>query len=54
MSTVADAVHEAPQYTRKKKGSRVLRLMYCGDATFKFIAAAVHKPQYMRDKKYLV
>ena len=29
---------------------RVLLLVYCGNTTFKFIAAAVHEPQYTRDK----
>ena len=31
---------------------RVLLLVYCGNTTFKFIAAAVHEPQFTRDKKY--
>ena len=32
----------------------VLWLVYCGDATFKYIAAAVHKPQYTREKNSLL
>ena len=47
------AVQEAPQYTRYYFIPRVLRLMYCGEATFKFIAAAVKEPQYTRDKNSL-
>ena len=33
---------------------RVLRLMYCGSYKFEGSITAVHEPQYMRDKKYLV
>ena len=41
------AVYEVPQYTRDFFLPSVLRLVYCGDATFKYIAAAVHEMQYM-------
>ena len=40
-----------PQYTRYFFIPRVLRLVYCGDATLKYIAAAVHKLQYTTGKK---
>ena len=32
----------------KKKVSCVLQVVYCGDATFKYIAAALHKPQVVK------
>ena len=37
------AVYEALQYKRDSFLPRVLRLVYCGDATFKYIAAAAHE-----------
>ena len=60
MPTVAAALHEVLQYKRcystqdifypSCTAACVLRLLYCGDATFKFIAAAVYEQQYTRDK----
>ena len=46
----ASAVHEILFYYWCTV-ARVLWLVYCGEATFKFIAAAVFEPQYTRDKK---
>ena len=54
MPTVAAAVHGVPQYTREKNSlssSRVLRLVYCGNTTFKYITAAVDEPQYRGRKR---